>query len=133
VVYPVAVYTIPEMAMVGLSEDECRQQGVAYAVGRAYFEDNPRAQISGDLSGMLKLLFAPADRRVLGVHLMCAGAADLIHLGAQAMASGGTLDVFIQAVYNYPSLSEAYKSAALDGLERWQQRQANDQGRRAAS
>ena len=120
-VYPLAVYTIPEVAMVGLSEDDCRAQGLAYAVGRAYFENNPHAQITGDTSGMLKLLFAPSDRRLLGAQLMCETASDLIHLAAQVLAAGGTLDVFIQAVYNYPTLSEAYQAAALDGLERWQQ------------
>ena len=121
-VYPLAVYTIPEVAMVGLSEDACRQQGLEYAVGRAYFENNPHAQITGDTSGMLKLLFAPADGKLLGAHLMCETASDLIQLAAQVLAAGGTLDAFIQAVYNYPTLSEAYQAAALDGLERWQQR-----------
>ncbi len=117
-IYPVAVYTIPEVAMVGLSEEACRQQQVPYAIGRASFENNPRAQMTGDTSGMLKLLFAPADRRLLGVHVMCEAAADLVHLGAQVLATGGTLDAFTQAVYNYPTLSEVYKAAALDGLER---------------
>jgi NAD(P) transhydrogenase len=117
-IYPVAVYTIPQMAMVGLSEEDCQQQSIAYAVGRGYFENNPHAQITGDTSGLLKLLFVPADRRLLGVHIMCESASDLIHLGAHVMATGGTLDAFTQAVYNYPTLSEAYKSAALDGLER---------------
>ncbi len=121
-VYPLAVYTIPEVAMVGLSEDDCREQGLEYGVGRAYFENNPHAQITGDTSGMLKLLFAPADRRLLGAQLMCETASDLIHLAAQVLAAGGTLDSFIQAVYNYPTLSEAYQAAALDGLERWRQR-----------
>jgi len=67
---------------------------------------------------MLKLLFAPADRRLLGVHVMCESASDLIHLGANVLATGGTLDAFTHAVYNYPTLSEAYKSAVYDGLER---------------
>jgi NAD(P) transhydrogenase len=115
--YPFAVYTIPEIAMVGLSEEACRQQNLPYAVGRAYLEDNPHAQMTGDTSGLLKLLFAPADRRLLGVHLMCPGASDLIHLGAYVLATGGTLDAFTQAVFNYPTLSEAYRAAALDGLD----------------
>lgn len=125
-VYPVAVYTIPEVAMVGLSEEACGQQALAYAVGRAYFENNSHAQMTGDTSGMLKLIFAPADQRLLGVQVMCDGAADLIHLGAQVLASGGTLAAFTQAVYNYPTLSEAYKAAALDGLERLQRRAETD-------
>ena len=117
-IYPVAVYTIPEVAMVGLSEEACREQQVAYAIGRASFENNPRAQMTGETSGLLKLLFAPADRRLLGVHIMCEAASDLIHLGALVLAQGGALEAFTQAVYNYPTLSEAYKAAALDGLER---------------
>jgi NAD(P) transhydrogenase len=121
-VYPLAIYTIPEVAMVGLSEDECRALSLDYAVGRAFFENNPHAQITGDTSGMLKLLFAPADHRLLGAHLMCETASDLIHLAAQVLAAGGTLEAFTQAVYNYPTLSEAFAAAALDGLERWQRR-----------
>jgi NAD(P) transhydrogenase len=132
-VYPMAVYTIPEMAMVGLSEDDCRRQNLAFAVGRAFFEDNPHAQITGDTSGMLKLLFAPADGRLLGVHLMCETASDLIHLGARVLATGGTLAAFTQAVYNYPSLSEAYKAAALDGLDRLQRSRENGLGRLATA
>ncbi|MEP7355856.1 MAG: Si-specific NAD(P)(+) transhydrogenase [Anaerolineales bacterium] len=123
-IHPVAVYTIPEVGMVGLSEDACRQQNIAYSVGRADFVNNPHAQISGDTSGMLKLIFAPADQRLLGVHLMCAGASDLIHLGAHVLASGGTLEAFTQVVYNYPTLSEAYKAAALDGLAALQRSEA---------
>lgn len=131
-IYPVAVYTIPELAMAGLSEEACRRQNLAYAVGRAYFENNPKAQITGDTSGLLKLLFAPADRRLLGVHVMCEAASDLIHLGAHVLATGGTLDAFTQAVYNYPTLSEAYKSAALDGLERLRQSDGSDFGEPSA-
>jgi NAD(P) transhydrogenase len=114
--------------MVGMSEEACQQQNIAYAVGRAYFENNPQAQITGDTSGLLKLLFAPADRRLLGVHVMCETASDLIHLGAFVLATGGTLDAFTQAVYNYPTLSEAYKSAAFDGLERLRQKEARRLG-----
>jgi NAD(P) transhydrogenase len=116
--FPVAVYTIPEVAMVGLNEEACQAQHLDYAVGRADFANNPHAQITGDTSGLLKLLFAPADRRLLGVQVMSAAASDLIHIGAQVLAAGGTLDVFTGAVYNYPTPSEAYKAAALDGLER---------------
>jgi NAD(P) transhydrogenase len=118
VVHPVAVYTIPEMAMVGLSEMACQARNLPYAVGRAYFRDNPYAQITGDTSGLLKLVFSPSDRCLIGVEVMCDGASDLIHQGAQVLAAGGTIDTFIQAVYNYPTLSEAYQAAALNGLER---------------
>jgi NAD(P) transhydrogenase len=117
-VYPLAVYTLPELSMVGLSEEACQQQNLPYLVGRADFADNPHAQITGDTGGMLKLLFSPADQRLLGVHVMAESASDLIHLGAHVLASGGTLAAFTRAVYNYPTLSEAYKVAAFDGLER---------------
>ena len=117
-VYPLAMHTIPELAMVGLSEDACQQQNVAYAVGRAFFEDNAHAQMTGDTNGMLKLLFDPADRRLLGVQVMGESASDLIHLGAHVVATGGTLDAFTRAVYNYPTRSEAYQAAAFDGLAR---------------
>ena len=120
---PLAVYTIPEISMVGLSEDACREKSVPYLVGRALYETNPRGEIIGDTSGMLKLVFAPADKRLLGVHLIGELASELIHIGAHVMAAGGTIDAFIQAVYNYPTLADAYKYAAYDGLgkrERWQ-------------
>lgn len=124
---PLAVYTIPEIALVGLTEEQCRAQGLAYLVGRAYADQNPRGQITGDTSGLLKLIFSPADGRVLGVHLLSEQASELIHLGLHAMASGGTLAAFTQMVYNYPTLSALYSQAALNGLEvweRWRQAQA---------
>lgn len=113
---PLAVYTIPEISMVGLSEQDCIAQNLPYAVGRAYYEKNPRGQIIGDLSGMLKLVFTPTDKKLLGVHLIGEQASELIHIGAQVLSLGGTLDAFIQAVYNYPTLSDSYKYAAYDGL-----------------
>lgn len=115
-VLPLAVYTIPEISMVGLSEDECRKKNIPYLVGRSYYENNARGQIIGDLSGMLKLIFSPEDKKLLGVHLIGELASELVHLGAQVIAANGTIDAFIHAVYNYPSLSEAYKYAAYDGL-----------------
>ncbi len=117
-VYPLSVYTIPEIAMAGLSEEACQAQGLAYRVGRAELEHNARAQITGDTVGLLKLLFAPDDRRLLGVHVMCEGAAELVHLGVFVLAQGGGLDTFVGAVYNYPTLSDAYRVAALDGLNK---------------
>ena len=121
-VYPVAVYTIPEIAMVGLSEETCAQQGQACQTGYAYFENIHRAQMSGDTSGILKLVFDPATHRLLGAQVMCEGAADLVHLAAQVLAAGGPVETFSAAVYNYPTLSEAYKAAAFDGLERLRRR-----------
>ncbi|HEU4763430.1 MAG TPA: Si-specific NAD(P)(+) transhydrogenase [Gemmatimonadales bacterium] len=115
-IIPLAVYTVPELAQVGLTEEECAAQGIACLAGRAYYEKSPRGQIIGDLSGMLKLLFAPADKRLLGVHLIGEMASELVHLGAQVLAEQGTIDAFIDAVYNYPSLTDSYKYAAYDGL-----------------
>ena len=127
-ILPLAVYAIPEISMVGLSEDECRAKRMPYLTGRARYATNPRGQIIGDLSGMVKLVFSPADKTLLGVHIIGELASELIHIGAQVMATGGTIDAFIQAVYNYPTLSDAYKYAAYDGLgafERWQAEQSS--------
>jgi len=119
-IIPLAVYTIPEISTVGLSEDECKTKGIPYLVGRAYYETNPRGQIIGDLSGMLKLVFSPEDKKLLGAHHLGELASELVHLGAQVLAVGGAIDAFIQAVYNYPTLSDVYKYAAYDGLGNWE-------------
>jgi NAD(P) transhydrogenase len=90
------------------------------------FTDQP-GQIIGDFSGMVKLVFAPADKKLLGVHIIGELASELVHIGAHVMAAGGAIDAFIQAVYNYPTLSDAYKYAAYDGLgahNRWLAAQA---------
>lgn len=117
-VLPLAIYTIPEIAMAGLTEDACREQNIPYLVGRSYYEKGQRGKIIGDTSGMLKLVFSPADKKLLGVHQIGELASELIHIGAHAMADGGTIDAFIRAVYNYPSLADSYKYAAYDGLGR---------------
>jgi NAD(P) transhydrogenase len=116
-VLPLAVYTIPEVAMAGETEETCREKGRPHCVGRAYYADNARGQISGDLWGEIKLIFAPEDQRLLGIHVIGENASELIHIGMACMALAGTLDYFIQAVFNYPTLAEAYKYAAYDGLQ----------------
>lgn len=113
---PLAVYTVPEIAMVGLSEEACRDQEQPYVVGRALYADNARGQIIGDLSGLLKLVLDPRDKRLLGVHILGESAAELIHLGAAVIANGATVDEFIDCVFNYPTLSDLYKYAAYSGL-----------------
>jgi NAD(P) transhydrogenase len=113
---PMAVYTIPEIASVGETEQACRQKGIACCVGRARYQDNSRGQIIGDVSGLIKLVFAPDDQRLLGVHIVGEMASELVHVGQGCLHFGGTLDYFIQAVFNYPTLAEAYKYAAYDGL-----------------
>ncbi|MBI1881255.1 MAG: Si-specific NAD(P)(+) transhydrogenase [Chloroflexi bacterium] len=123
-VLPYAIYTVPEIAMVGLSEDECIEKKIPYLVGRAYYHHNPRGQIIGEVHGMLKLIFSPEDKKLLGVHLIGEMSAELVHIGAQVLANGQTIDAFIMAVFNYPTLSDAYKYAAYDGLGQWEQWQA---------
>ena len=115
-VMPLAVYTIPEIAMAGLTEDECARKGIPCLVGRAFYADNRRGQLIGDTDGMIKLVFSPADKKLLGVHIVGELASELIHTGAQVMTASGTIDAFIDAVYNFPTLSDLYKYAAYDGL-----------------
>ncbi len=116
-VLPLAVYAVPEISMVGLTEDECKSKNIPYLVGRGSYEDNARGQIIGDMSGMIKLIFSPADRKLLGAHIIGEQAAELIHIASHVMMTGGAIDEFVQAVYNYPTLADLYKSAAHDGLD----------------
>ena len=115
-VLPLTVYSIPEVSMVGETEESCREKGRPYCVGRAEYLGNARGQIVGDLAGLLKLVFDPRDRRLLGVHIVGEDAAELIHVGVMVLQAQGSIDAFIDAVFNYPSLGEAYKYAAYDGL-----------------
>jgi NAD(P) transhydrogenase len=113
---PYALYTIPEVSLVGATEDALQKAGTPYLVGRSKFEANARAQIAGDTSGLVKLLFDPESRTVLGVQIIGERASELIHVGQMCMRFGGTIDAFIDNVFNFPSLGEAYKLAAYDGL-----------------
>jgi NAD(P) transhydrogenase len=123
-VLPYTVWTIPELATVGESEESLLARGVPYAVGRASFRDTARGQILGDVDGFVKLLFDPATRRVLGATVVGEGACELIHVGMSVIALEGTLDFFIQAAFGFPSLGETYKYAAYDGLQQLQRREA---------
>lgn len=121
-ILPLAVYAIPEISMVGLTEDECKAKRIPHLIGRSYYENNPRGQIIGDMSGMIKLIFSPEDKKLLGAHIIGEQASELIHIAAHVMLVNGTLDAFIAAVYNYPTLADLYKYAAYDGLgnlEKW--------------
>jgi len=121
-ILPLSIYAIPEISMVGLTEDECMAKQIPYVIGRGYYKDNPRGQIIGDMSGMIKLIFSPQDKKLLGVHIIGEQASELIHIGAHVMIADGTIDAFIQAIYNYPTLAGLYKDAAKDGLlnlEKW--------------
>jgi NAD(P) transhydrogenase len=113
---PMGVYTIPEISAVGESEESCKEKKISYAVGCAKYANNARGQIIGDIAGMLKLVFRPEDRKLLGVHIIGESATELIHLGMSVLESGGTIDAFIELVFNFPTLSEMYKYAAYDGL-----------------
>jgi NAD(P) transhydrogenase len=113
--FPYGIYTIPEISYVGLNEEELRAKGVEYLAGRAFMRENARGEILGAESGFLKVLFAP-DKKLLGVHVMGPSATELIHVGVMALLQGATIDLFIDAVFNYPTLSELYKYAAYDGL-----------------
>jgi len=124
-VLPYAIYTIPEIAMAGLTEEECVTKGIPYLVGRAEYAQNPRGQIIGETHGMLKLIFSPADKKLLGVHHIGELSSELVHIGAHALFDGATIDEFIMSVYNYPTLSDTYKYAAYDGLGAWERWQAS--------
>ena len=123
-VLPYGVWTIPEIATVGESEESLLARGVPFEIGRAAFRQNARGQIIGDVDGFVKLLFDPEDQRVLGATIVGEGACELIHVGMTVIALGGTLDFFIQAAFGFPSLGEVYKYAAYDGLQQLQRRHA---------
>ena len=123
-VLPYGVWTIPEIATVGETEDALMTRGIQYEVGRSSYRINPRGQIIGDTDGFVKILFSPDDQRLLGVSVIGEGACELIHLAASVMAFKGTLDYFIQGVFNYPAFSDAFKYAAYDGLQALAKRRA---------
>jgi NAD(P) transhydrogenase len=111
---PIGIYTIPEVSYVGGTEAELTGSSVPYEVGISRYRELARGQICGDSYGMLKLLVSPSDRKVLGVHLFGTGATEIVHIGQAVMGCGGTVDYLVDAVFNYPTLAEAYKVAALD-------------------
>ncbi len=110
---PYGIYAVPEISFVGRTEEDLTAAGVAYEVGVARFREVARGQISGAVHGLLKLLVG-TDRSLLGVHIIGAGATELVHIGQAVMALGGGVDYLIDAVFNYPTLAEAYKVAALN-------------------
>ena len=112
--FPVGIYAIPEISMVGATERELTEAKVPYEVGVARYREIARGQILGDDSGFLKMLFHRDDRRLLGVHIMGTGATELLHIGQVVLGLGGGLDYFLQTVFNYPTLAECYKVAALN-------------------
>jgi len=113
---PMGIYTIPEISAAGETEESCKEKKIDYCVGRALYENNARGHITGDTAGMLKLIFARADKKLLGVSIIGENATELIHVGLVVLDKGLPIDEFIEQVFNYPTLSETYKYAAYDGL-----------------
>ena len=116
--YPYGIYTIPEISFIGKTEEQLTNEDVPYEVGMAYYRETARGQIRGDTTGRLKLIFHRENRQILGVHIIGEGASELVHIGQAVMVLGGTVDYFIDTVFNYPTLAECYKVAAFNGLGR---------------
>src|SRR6185437_12673166 len=112
------IYSVPEISTVGLTEQEVRQRDIPYECGVARFRETSRGHIMGLHAGMMKMIFALDTRRLLGVHIVGEGATELVHIGQAVLNLHGTLDYFIENTFNYPTLAEAYKIAALDAWNR---------------
>jgi NAD(P) transhydrogenase len=133
---PYGLYTIPEISMVGRNEQELTRERVPYEVGVARYGEIARGHISGDRTGMLKLLFHRDTRLVLGVHAIGEAATEIVHIGQAVMALGGTIEYFRDAVFNYPTMAECYKVAALDGLNKlslWEEAEMGIAAKNAAT
>jgi NAD(P) transhydrogenase len=115
---PTGVYAIPEIGMVGRTEEELTDAAIPYVPGIARWDELARGLMSGDEDGMLKLLVSPDDRRILGVHVIGTGATDLVHIGQALMGGDAGVDFLVTAVFNYPTFAESYKVAALDAVNR---------------
>ena len=115
---PYGIYSIPEISMIGRTEQELTAARIPYEVGVAKYEELAKAQMLGDETGLLKILFDPPGLKILGVHALGDRAAEIIHIGQAVMALDGTLEYFRDTVFNYPTLAEAYKVAALNGLNK---------------
>ena len=116
--FPYGIYSIPEISMVGKTEQELTEAAVPYEVGVARFREIARGVMLGDDSGLLKLLFHRETRKILGVHIIGTGATELIHIGQAVFGLGGSIDYFVDTVFNYPTFAECYKVAGLDGFNK---------------
>jgi NAD(P) transhydrogenase len=116
--YPYGIYSIPEISFIGKTEEQLTEEDVPYEVGVAYYREIARGQIRGDTTGRLKIIFHRINFAILGVHIIGEGASELLHIGQAVMALGGTLDYFVDTVFNYPTLAECYKVAAFNGMNR---------------
>ena len=115
---PIGIYSIPEISYVGATEVDLTKDSVPYEVGVSRYRELARGQIAGDSYGMLKLLVSTEDRKVLGVHIFGTSATEMVHIGQAVMGCGGTVEYLVDAVFNYPTFSEAYKVAALDVMNK---------------
>jgi NAD(P) transhydrogenase len=115
---PYGIYTIPEISMVGPTEEQLTLDKIPYEVGRARYAELAKGQMLGDDQGLLKLLFDPQSLRLIGVHVIGEHATEIVHIGQAVLAMGGTIEYFRDTIFNYPTLAEAYKVAALDGLNK---------------
>ena len=113
---PFGIFTIPELSCIGFSEEEATQKGLDFVVGRAFYRDNARGKIVGDKDGVIKLVVDKKTRKLLGCHCIGERSSELVHIGQAVMLLGGTIDAFIEMVFNYPTLSEMFKYAAYDAL-----------------
>lgn len=116
--FPYGIYSVPEMSTIGMTEEDAREKGIPYECGVARFRETSRGHIMGIQSGFMKLVFAMETRRLLGAHIVGEGATELIHIGQAVLNLGGTLEYFVENTFNYPTLAEAYKIAALDAWNR---------------
>jgi NAD(P) transhydrogenase len=115
---PIGIYSLPEISFIGKTEDQLTRDCVPFEVGVSRYRELARGQIIGDSYGVLKLLVSPEDRSLLGVHVFGTGATELVHIGQAVMGCGGTIDYLVDAVFNYPTLAESYKVAALDATNK---------------
>jgi NAD(P) transhydrogenase len=116
--FPFGIYSVPEISMVGDNEEELTEKGLPYETGVAHYKEIARGQLLGDEVGMLKLLFHPETKKVLGVHIIGTNATELIHIGQAVMALDATMHYFVDSAFNYPTLAECYRVAALNGLNK---------------
>ena len=116
--YPYGIYTIPEISFIGKTEEQLTDEDVPYEVGIAYYREIARGQIRGDTTGRLKLIFHRETKDLLGVHIIGEGAAEILHIGQAVMILKGTIEYFVNTVFNYPTLAECYKAAAFNGLNK---------------
>jgi NAD(P) transhydrogenase len=116
--YPYGIYTVPEISFIGKTEEQLTDEDVPYETGLAYYREIARGQIRGDTTGRLKLIFHRETKELLGVHIIGEGATELVHIGQAVLSLNGTIEYFVDTVFNYPTLAECYKTAAFNGLNK---------------